>query len=67
MEAIFDFRLAGGFEEQLDRFDEIPPGFLNGRALTGDIEFGAKRDVVVALALDQDGEFLSGCLRSRSL
>ena len=48
-----DLVLRGSFEEQLHAFLKVGSGFLNGLALTGDVQFRAERDEVLPLSLDE--------------
>src|SRR6266542_3790740 len=56
VEALFDFRPARRFEEQLERFFQVLPGFFDGVTLACDVELGAQRHVAVAFALDNRRE-----------
>jgi len=60
VQAAINFVRVRGFEEQLQRFDEIGPRRLDGFTLAGDVEFGAERHIRVVVALDDGRQLLRG-------
>ena len=45
-----------GFEKEFERFLQIASRFLDGVALTGDIQFRTQRDIAVIFAFNDCGE-----------
>lgn len=66
MQASLDLARVCGFEEQLDGLGQIASRLLDGGPLARDVQFGAQRDVTVALA-GQDRSQLSGRLQAAAL
>ena len=58
LEAPPDFGNVCRFEEQLQGFGQIAPRFFDGVALACDVQFGAKSNKAVALALDDSHKLL---------
>lgn len=51
-----NFFFARAFEEKLDRFLQHGPGFLDGIALAGNVQLGAKSHKTVFLSFNQRGK-----------